>query len=250
MPDLKPDMTSDFRSDLTSVLPAAPAGWHLYVLYKSVRHIYFRIYPGQNQVKITVPRRISSSGLDAAIQAKSQWLLNKISVQRPIPGADSELKDEGECRFKGRTYPLVFRVWAAPPRVLFDSETGITVYTRPGTGPEKKAGILSQWMRQCLKREIRILLDRWEPVMRVEACEFGVKKMKTRWGSCNTRAGRVWINLALIRMSSGLLEYVLVHELVHLLEPSHNHRFYDLMDRFLPRWKRDKAELDRFSPMG
>ncbi len=246
MPDLKPD----FKSDLKSVLPSAPGGWHLDISYKSVRHIYFRIYPGQKQVKITVPRRISCSDLDTAIQAKSRWLLKKIAAPRSIAGPGSELKDEGGCRFKGRAYPLFFRDGGGQPRVLVDAETGITVYTRPGTGPEKKAGVLSQWMRQCLKQEIQILLDRWQPVMGVQAAQFGVKKMKTRWGSCNTRAGRIWINLALIRLSPGLLEYVLVHELTHLLEPSHNPRFYHLMDQFLPRWKGDKEELDRYSPMG
>lgn len=236
--------------DLKSILAPAPPGWQVEILYKSIRHIYFRIYPGKKRVKITAPRGIPSSDLEAAVHAKSPWLLKKIKEPVPVGGPGNPLTAGDNCGFKGQVFPLIFTERSAPPRVEFYPEKGIVIQTRPGATREKKADVLSGWLRQSLKQEIRILLDRWEPVMGVHAADFGVKKMKTRWGSCNTRARRIWINLALIRLSPGLLEYVLVHELAHLIEPSHNPGFYLLMDRFLPGWKTRRAELDKYSPMG
>jgi predicted metal-dependent hydrolase len=230
--------------DLKSFMASAPGGWGLEIAYKPIRHIYFRVYPEKKKVKVSAPVGISSSRLSSAIHAKSGWLLRKMNS----PRHKIHLENKSICHFKGQAYPLVHLERPGAPKVLFDPEKGIIVQTRPGATPEKKADVLSQWMRQRLKQEIALLLDQWEPVMGVKARQFRVRKMKTRWGSCNTRARRIWINLALIRLSPEFLEYVLVHELAHLLEPSHNRRFYRVMDQFLPQWKKYKTGLDQYAP--
>jgi predicted metal-dependent hydrolase len=97
--------------------------------------------------------------------------------------------------------------------------------------------------RNELKKKIPELLEKWQPIMGVKATAWGVKKMKSRWGSCNVKTGRIWINLELSKKSEECLEYIVVHELAHLLEPSHNHRFKAFMDRFLPTWRNHRAEL-------
>jgi predicted metal-dependent hydrolase len=233
--------------DLKSFMARAPEGWRLDIIYKKIRHIYFRVYPDKKLVKVSAPYRIKNSALNAVISAKSGWLLKQISTPRPVPAASPEMQTKDVSFFKGKSYPLLFLERPAPPRVVLDEDRGILVYTRPGATEEKKNAVLSQWYRNCLKDEIRDLLERWEPVIGVATEDFGVKKMKTRWGSCNTQARRIWINLALIRLSPCYLEYVLVHELIHLLERYHNQRFYGFMDRFLPRWKELKTELNRYS---
>ena len=232
--------------DLKSYVAPAPDGWRLDIIYKKIRHIYFRVYPDKKLVKVSAPHRIKESDLNAVISAKSGWLLSQINT--PVPAAPPEMQTGDVSYFKGKAYPLVFMERPAPPRVILDKNRGLLVYIRPGASHEKKMAVLSQWYRTSLKEEIRGLLDVWEPVIGVTARDFGVKKMKTRWGSCNTRARRIWLNLALIRLSPCYLEYVLVHELVHLLERYHNRRFYGFMDQFLPRWKIVKQELNRYSP--
>ncbi|WDP89084.1 MAG: M48 family metallopeptidase [Desulfobacter sp.] len=234
-------------AELKSVVAGAPRDWRLEIVRKAVRHIYFRVYPEQKLVKISAPRRVSRDDLDTAIRDRSPWMLKQIKKSRPAPRPGALLPDHGKLRFRGRQYPLNF-IDGQPPRVGFDPDKGVVVQTRPGAARDKKAAVLEGWLRQCLKGDIRELLDKWEPVMGVRASDFGVKKMKTRWGSCNTRVGRIWINFALIRLAPWLLEYVLVHELSHLLEPSHNRRFYGIMDQFLPGWKNCRAELDQYSP--
>lgn len=130
--------------------------------------------------------------------------------------------------------------------VSLDSPGELLLYVRPKSSCEKREKILSAWYRSQLKAEIALLLEKWEPCMGVKTREFGVKKMKTRWGSCNTRAKRIWINLSLIRLAPCFLEYVLVHELVHLLERNHNQRFHSFMDQFVPNWPILKKELNQF----
>jgi len=97
--------------------------------------------------------------------------------------------------------------------------------------------VLTEWYRAELKREIPKLIEKWQRIMKVDVRDFGVKRMKTRWGTCNIRAKRIWLSLELAKKDPKCLEYVVVHEMVHLLERLHNKRFYRLMDQFLPDWR-------------
>ncbi len=233
--------------DLKVFMALAPEGWRLNIFYKKIRHIYFRVYPDKKLVKVSAPYRIKNAALNAVISAKSAWLLKQINAPARVPLVSPEMQTKDVAYFKGQSYPLIFLDRQAPPKVVLDENQGILVYTRPGALEEKKQAVLSQWYRTCLKAEIQKLLGKWQPVIGVHAEDFGVKKMKTRWGSCNTRDRRIWINLALIRLSPCYLEYVLVHELVHLLERYHNQRFYGFMDQFIPQWKQLKVALNRYS---
>jgi len=108
---------------------------------------------------------------------------------------------------------------------------------RPESSVDKRESVLIEWYRAELKREIPKLIEKWQRIMKVDVREFGVKRMKTRWGTCNIRAKRIWLSLELAKKDPKCLEYVVVHEMVHLLERLHNKRFYRLMDQFLPDWR-------------
>ncbi len=122
----------------------------------------------------------------------------------------------------------------------------ILLRVRPGTSEEKKQAIVDHWYRQQLKQAIPPLIARWEPLMGVNVERFFVRRMKTRWGSCNPRAGSIRLNTELAKKPGECLEYVVVHEMAHLLEPTHNARFVALMDRFMPHWKQMREELNRW----
>ncbi len=114
---------------------------------------------------------------------------------------------------------------------------------------EQREQALQQWYRQELKTLIPPILEKWQPYISVQAAVWGVKKMKTKWGSCNTDERRIWINLELIKKPIQCLEYIVVHELVHLLEKHHNARFKAHMDHFMPHWRLHREELSR-EPLG
>ncbi len=231
---------------MRAFIAPAPQGWRIEILRKQIRHIYFRVFQDKKLVRVSAPLRVRQAVLDAAIAAKAPWLLKQVHTRKTRPRISTEMQAGDTAWYKGRACPIVYMETSGPGRVVMDPDRRLRVYARPGATPEKKQHLLSQWYRNRLKVEIRLLLDKWEPVIGVTAREFGVKKMKTRWGSCNTRAQRIWLNAALIRLSPCYLEYVLVHELVHLLERGHNPRFYGFMDRFLPGWKRLKDALNQY----
>jgi predicted metal-dependent hydrolase len=116
---------------------------------------------------------------------------------------------------------------------------------RPGTDRDKREQLLNDWYRRRLKELMPDLIIKWQPIIGVQVADWGIKKMKTRWGSCNTRDHRVWLNLELAKKAPRCLEYVLVHELVHLRESHHNDRFKALMDLFMPQWRQYREELNQ-----
>ena len=123
--------------------------------------------------------------------------------------------------------------------------SAILLYVRPGSALEKKQSVLDEWYRRQLKVALPDLIALWEKRVGVRVNEFGIKKMKTKWGTCNPDARRIWVNLELAKKPKECLEYIVVHEMVHLLEHHHNERFMALMDDILPKWRSLRDDLNR-----
>jgi predicted metal-dependent hydrolase len=148
-------------------------------------------------------------------------------------------------RYLGKRYLLKVIEHNAPPKVLIKHKT-LEMYVRPDTDTQKRHNILEEWYRQKLKEMLPDLISKWEKKIKVEVAEYGVKKMKTKWGTCNREARRIWVNLELAKKPIHCLEYILVHEMTHLLERHHNVCFTEYMDKFLPQWRSFKQDLNRF----
>ena len=151
--------------------------------------------------------------------------------------------------FLGRRYLLNVVYHDAPPKVIIRNKTTLDLFARTGSDTAKRERVLVAWYRQQLKEMIPPLIARWEAIMGVEVAEWGVKRMKTRWGSCNIKARRIWVNLALVKKPAHCLEYIIVHEMAHLLERLHNDRFVAHMDKFMPQWRFFRDELNK-APLG
>jgi predicted metal-dependent hydrolase len=119
------------------------------------------------------------------------------------------------------------------------------LWVRRGTDRDTREAVLQHWYRRRLREQLPPLLARWEPKVGVTVSEVRIKKMKTRWGSCNAEARRIWLNLELAKKPASCLEYILVHEMVHILERRHDERFRDLMERLVPPWRLWREELNR-----
>jgi predicted metal-dependent hydrolase len=127
--------------------------------------------------------------------------------------------------------------------VKFRGSGQLCMYVRPGTTRANRKKVLTEFYRAEMKARLPGMIAKWENVMGVQVAEWGVKQMKTRWGSCNVKARRVWLNLELAKRPPECLEYILVHEMVHLLERGHNKRFYGYMDKFMPGWREYRERL-------
>ena len=129
-------------------------------------------------------------------------------------------------------------------RVVLRNKSTLELLVRPGTDAGQRNRILHQWYRQQLKELIPPLIEKWQAVLGVAVAEWGVKKMKTRWGTCNIEARRIWLNLELAKKPAKCLEYIVAHELVHLIERNHNDRFVSILERHLPHWRMSRKELN------
>lgn len=222
-------------------------GFRLEIRLKKIKHIYFRVYPASQKVVISAPGQISAGELGRVIRSRQAWIEQQTRKAIPRKAEGNILKmpngEEG-IRFKGVVYPLERRFCPGEKKRVELVSGRMILKLVDRAKKDSGADVISGFLRQALKREMMELIKKWEPVLGVTVAECRVRKMKTRWGSCNITARRIWLNLALIHFSPSLIEYVVVHEMVHLLERKHNHRFEKLMDRFIPDWRDLKKRLN------
>jgi len=216
------------------------------VVRKEIKNLHLAVYPPNGRVRVAVPMRVSDEAVRLAVVSKLGWIRRcQEALKRQVRQSKREMIT-GESHFvRGRRYRLDVIEQHGPASVVIRNNRTLELRVRPDTDSLKRSEVLHRWYRQLLREQIPDLLAKWEPVVGVEVAFWGIKKMKTKWGSCNAEARRIWLNLELAKKPYECLEYVLVHELVHLLEGHHNDRFRGLMDRFMPQWRLHREELNR-----
>jgi len=220
-------------------------GIEIEIVRKAIKHLHLRVVPPVGRVRVSAPLLVNDSEVCSLVVAKLDWIRwhQARFAGQPSPLASAMVSGE-EHYFQGQRYSLQVIEARVTPKVILQGNVTLAMYARPGSDTARRAAILDDWYRCQLKELLPELIARWQTILGVEVATWGIRKMKTRWGSCNIRARRIWLNLALVRKPTRCLEYVVVHELVHLLERSHNIRFKTLMDRFLPCWREHRAELN------
>lgn len=215
------------------------------VVRKDVRHVRISVHPPDGRVRVSVPKHVRDAELVRILTERMPWIRGKqAEVQAreawPPPGFAS-----GELHlFGGREYRLVVVEKAGRPSVALAGDT-LQLLVPPGASLEFRAAVLERWYRRQLGECLEPLVKEWAQRMGVDVPEVRIKRMKTRWGSCNVRARRIWLNLELVKRSPASLEYVVVHELAHLIEPGHGPRFRALLDKYLPGWRREREALKK-----
>jgi len=223
-------------------------GIKLDVIRKDIKNIHLYVYPPMGHVRISLPIRMSMNVLRDFIISKLSWIKKKQSKFLSQPPIIKRKYLSGESHdFKGQKYLLNLIYHDSPPKVELRDQMYIDLYVRRGSSLQQRRKAMIEWYRYQLKLRIPILISKWEKILGLKLASFGVKLMKTRWGTCNIKAKRIWINLELAKKSDNCLEYIIVHELMHLFERKHNHRFRVYMDKFLPQWRNFKKELNHFA---
>lgn len=215
------------------------------VARKNIWNIHLRVCPPDGRVRISAPVRMSLDAIRAFALTKVDWVRKHQERMRAQPAAMPAEYVDGESHYLwGSAYPLQVRETRACAKVEL-SGGRLMLDVRPGAKRRKKQALLDDWYRARLMEALPALIGKWEPLTGVKAGRYSVRKMKSRWGSCNPRTRSIRLNTELAKKSPACLEYVLVHELVHVLEASHNHRFKALMDQFMPGWRVLRAELKK-----
>lgn len=222
------------------------SGVRVAIVRKDIKNLHLGVYPPNGRVRVAAPLRVSNEAVRLAVIGKLRWIKRQRARFEDQPRQSSRDYVDGESHFYlGRRNRLRVVEQSGPCHVALRGNGRLELHTRPGSTLEQRERLLLQWYRERLRALISALLDKWQPRLAVKLADWGIKKMKTKWGSCNSKARRIWINLELAKKPPKCLEYIVVHELVHLLERSHNKRFMALMDRFLPKWRLHRAELNR-----
>ncbi|MCF6464881.1 M48 family metallopeptidase [Clostridium sp. Cult2] len=213
---------------------------------KNIKNLHLSVHPPDGKVKISAPKNMDDDAIRLFAISKLSWIKKQ---QKKFKNQDRQPEREfvsGESHyFLGQGYILnVVYTNKRRQGVKIRNKKYMDLYVRENTPKYLRERVMTEWYRKELKKLIPPLIEKWEPIMGVKVNEFSVKLMKTRWGTCNPTAKRIWLNLELAKRDPICLEYIVVHEMVHLLERSHNERFVAYMDKFMPNWRALKAELN------
>lgn len=216
------------------------------IVRKAIKHLHVGVYPPAGRVRVAVPRRMDDEAVRVAVASRLAWIRRQ---QKAFVGQERQSKREmvsGESHyFQGRRYLLDVHEDNGSPDVRLVGRRSMRLCVPRGFDQAQRDAVLQRWYRRQLRAQLPPLLEKWESRLGKTVSEVRIRKMKTRWGSCNAAARRVWLNLELIKKPVSCLEYVLVHELVHLHERHHNDRFLELMEGLMPNWRLHRDELNR-----
>ena len=212
---------------------------------KDIKNIHLAVCPPNGRVRVAAPLKTTDEAIKQLIISKMPWIKKQ---QTKFAFQERQTKREyisGESHyFLGNRYRLNLIQTADKPGIEIKSKTRITMYVKPKASIEEKQQLMDALYRSELKKIIPSLIGKWQEIMGLHAREVKIKKMKTKWGTCNPKCGRIWLNLELAKKPVRCIEYVLVHELTHLKEKHHNEHFQLLLRAYLPQWEQSKQELN------
>lgn len=215
------------------------------VVLKDIKNIHLSVYPPAGRVRISAPRRMSIDTIRVFAISKLAWIKQQqAKLREQERETPREYLDRESHYLWGKRYLLTLVESDEAPSVELKHRRMILT-VRPGTDEEKKQAIVDAWYRDQLKKALPLLIAKWEPLIGVKVGRFFVQRMKTKWGSCSKGTRSIRLNTDLAKKPRDCLEYIVVHEMLHLLEPTHNTRFLALMDRFMPNWRLRRDQLNQ-----
>lgn len=223
------------------------------LVQKDIKNLHLAVYPPDGRVRLAAPKEVNEKTLELYVISKIPWIRKQ---QRKFANQNRQSArkyiDRESHYFLGKRYLL--RVHETghsyrSPKIILTGKTYMDMFVKPGFTMEKKADLLKEWYRMQLKTVLAELLPKWEKILGVQSNHVKVQTMRTKWGSCSTDKGNLLFNIELAKKPYDCIEYVVVHELAHLLERTHNDNFIAYLDKYLPNWKHLKEELNRL-PVG
>jgi predicted metal-dependent hydrolase len=215
------------------------------VVLKDIKNVHLSVYPPAGRVRISAPLRMDLDTIRVFAVSKLGWIKQQQKKLREQARETPREYLERESHYVwGKRYLFDVSEKEQPPSVEL-KHTRMLLQVRPGTPEDRKRDIIEEWYRQEIKKAARPMIKKWEMVLGVTVGRLFVQRMKTRWGSCNPASSSIRLNSDLAKKPIESFEYIIVHEMVHLLEPTHNKNFIAFMDKFMPKWQFHRAQLNR-----
>ena len=213
------------------------------VIYKDIKNLHIGVYPPFGRVRVAAPERLTEEAIRLAIVQRLSWIKKQQDRLRSAERQSAREMVSGESHYVWGSR-LRLEIIEQPGRSKIEtSGSKLRLFVPPGTEPDQRRRVLDAWYRRQLKALIPDLIPKWEPIVGKEVTGWTVRRMKTKWGSCNPKSGRISLNLELAKKHPGCLDYIIVHEMIHLRERKHGDRFTALMDDYLPNWRALRDQL-------
>ena len=225
-------------------------GLAIQIVRKDIRNLHLGVYPPNGRVRVAAPLSVSDDALRLAVIGKLGWIKRQQAKFAAQPRETEREMVSGESHYYlGSRYRLRVVEGDGPRRVALLNRRTLELRVPVRSDANERELVLRRWYRERLRELVPPLLAKWEARLGVRAAAFGIKRMKTKWGACTVDARRIWLNLELAKKPVHCLEYLIVHELTHLIERHHNDTFVSLMDRHLPQWRHHRKALNE-APLG
>lgn len=215
------------------------------VIRKNIKNINLVVYRSSGRVRVSMPKHISANRVHEFISKRVEWIKKHLQILESRPKSTAPIYRSGETHYYfGKPCTLVIKTANQKPSIQIEGEE-ILMTVRPGSDVVIREKVMREWYRKELKERIPAFIVKWEKSLGVKVIEWNVKKMRTRWGTCNTRAERIWLSLELAKKPIHFLDYVVLHEIAHLIERSHNARFRSLLSEKMSNWKDVELEMNK-----
>lgn len=221
-------------------------GLQVEIIRKNIKNLHLGVYPPNGRVRVAVPTRLNDEAVRLAVISRLSWVRQQQGKFEKQERQSEREMISGETHYvQGRRYRLDVRKDGSGPKVWPRTMHRLELRVGDEMDRRRREEVLNRWYRDLLREQVGDLMMKWQPRIGVHVKDWRIRKMKTRWGTCNREAGRIWVNLELAKKPRSCLEFIVVHEMVHLLERHHNERFRDLMDSALPHWRQYRDQLNR-----
>jgi len=219
------------------------------VTRKAIKHVHLSVHPPKGRVTLVAPTATRLEVARAYAVSKLRWIREQqTKLRNQAREAPRRFVERESHHVWGRRHLLTIKYRDAKPLIALDHKR-ITLAVRPGTDEQRRSELIHGWHKALLHEAVPALIQKWEPKLGVKVRAYFLQRMKTKWGSCNHRSGHIRLNTELVKKPKDLLEYVIVHEMVHLLEPTHSERFIAILQQHYPIWREARAELNEL-PLG
>lgn len=219
------------------------SGISIEVCKKSIKNMHLYVKPPNGRVTVSAPFSMSDEAIERFVRTKASWIKKQVTKFDNQPRQSKREYVSGETFYVwGKQYYLKTEYGNKNSLTLSGNNAILTV--RQGSTIEQRENYVREWYREQLKTEIARILPKWEKITGLKASGWQTKYMNTRWGTCNTKTGKIWFNLQLPKKTPECLEYIILHELIHLIEKNHNEQFISLMNQYMPMWREKKIALN------
>lgn len=223
----------------------AIANLEIDVIRKNIKNMHLAVYPPTGRIRLSAPLKTDPDVVRLFAISKLGWIKKHVKNFIEQPRETKRQYVTGESHyFLGNRFLLKVVEHNGYSKVDLSGVKHIQLKVKSGTTIEERGSIMKEWYRKELKKIVPDLIEKWEKIIGVKANDWGIKHMRTKWGACNTDEKRIWLNLELAKKPMNCIEYIIVHELVHLLERHHNENFVKHMDQFMPKWRLNRDELN------